>query len=211
MADTTATATTTVSAPPAPLPVREAQKRYTRTRLLDAAADLFSTRGYGSTSIEAIAAAAGASRATVYLHFASKSELALALREALDGFDTDHAQLRDVACRPSEVVVSRWLGGFLEHVTVRTHYATALRSARYEDPKVRATLDADFATSTDALARELSQSRGWDPEHTRVIATLLLRQLDIATDAWVRTDWDVHRTTVQHALTTTWIALLQHP
>jgi AcrR family transcriptional regulator len=191
-----------------PTRVREAQKQFTRARLLEAAADLFSTKGYASTSVGEIAQAAGATRATVYLHFASKSELALALREVLSGFDADHARLRDVACRPSHVTVSSWLGDFLEHVASRTTYAAALRCAQHEDPTVRATLDAEFSLSTDALAGQLAETRGWDHEHTRVIATVLLRQLDIATDVRLRTDWAVHRTAVQQALTTTWVALL---
>lgn len=47
--------------------------------LLDAAARVFTTRGYDRTTVADITAAAGVSRATLYVYFASKEEVFLAL------------------------------------------------------------------------------------------------------------------------------------
>jgi AcrR family transcriptional regulator len=47
----------------------------TRTRVLDAAAEAFEERGYGATSIAAIAAAAGVSSETIYVRFGNKRTL----------------------------------------------------------------------------------------------------------------------------------------
>jgi AcrR family transcriptional regulator len=47
----------------------------TRDRLLRAAADAFSERGYDGTRVADIAAAAGVSNGALYAHFASKAEL----------------------------------------------------------------------------------------------------------------------------------------
>jgi AcrR family transcriptional regulator len=47
----------------------------TRTRVLDAAAEIFEERGYGATSIAAIAAAAGVSPETIYVRFGNKRTL----------------------------------------------------------------------------------------------------------------------------------------
>jgi len=44
-------------------------------RITAAARQLFLTRGYGEASMDAVARAAGVSKATVYAHFASKEEL----------------------------------------------------------------------------------------------------------------------------------------
>jgi AcrR family transcriptional regulator len=49
----------------------------TRARLLEAAADLFSTRGYDGTSIHDIARAAGYTIGAIYRHFDSKSSILL--------------------------------------------------------------------------------------------------------------------------------------
>lgn len=47
----------------------------TRTRVLDAAAEIFEERGYGATSITAVAAAAGVSSETIYVRFGNKRTL----------------------------------------------------------------------------------------------------------------------------------------
>ena len=60
-------------------PHRADQARVTRRTIVDAAASLFSARGYAAVSIDAIAEAAGVSRATV---FASVGGKPVVLREA---------------------------------------------------------------------------------------------------------------------------------
>jgi AcrR family transcriptional regulator len=52
-----------------------------RTRILDAAYDLFSRRGVRGVGIDAVIAAAGVSRMTLYRHFRTKQELVLAYLE----------------------------------------------------------------------------------------------------------------------------------
>jgi len=51
----------------------------TRTRILDIARELFTTQGYGSTSIAQIAERLGTSKAALYYHFKSKEEILDAL------------------------------------------------------------------------------------------------------------------------------------
>ena len=51
---------------------REKDKAETRQRIVDAALRIFRERGYEQTSMSHIAAAAGTSRANLYLHFSSK-------------------------------------------------------------------------------------------------------------------------------------------
>lgn len=55
--------------------MRDAQKRFTRLRLIEAAKGVFAENGYASATIEDITNAAGASRATFYLHFKGKAEI----------------------------------------------------------------------------------------------------------------------------------------
>jgi AcrR family transcriptional regulator len=62
------------------LPLRQQQAAFTRDRLLGAGRQIFSASGYLSATVDEIARAAGASRATFYLHFkGGKRELAAAL------------------------------------------------------------------------------------------------------------------------------------
>jgi len=55
---------------------RDAQKRATRGALAEAAIDLFTTKGFDETRVEDIAAAAGVTARTFFLHFGSKEAAA---------------------------------------------------------------------------------------------------------------------------------------
>ena len=69
-------------------PLREAQARETRRLVVRAAAGLFETEGYGATTIDAVAAAAGVSRKTVFSAVGGKLELLkLGLDWAIAGDD----------------------------------------------------------------------------------------------------------------------------
>ncbi len=58
---------------------REERKQQTRTSLLDAAAEVFSRRGFHAASVDEVAETAGFSKGAVYSNFASKEDLFLAL------------------------------------------------------------------------------------------------------------------------------------
>ncbi|HMN30494.1 MAG TPA: helix-turn-helix domain-containing protein, partial [Caldilineaceae bacterium] len=62
---------------------RPQRQQQTRERLLDAAVEVFSRRGYHAASVEEISEAAGFSKGAVYSNFASKEELFLALLDRL--------------------------------------------------------------------------------------------------------------------------------
>jgi len=53
----------------------DGRKAQTQARILEAAASLFTTRGYERTSIRSIAAQAGVSRAAIFWHFGNKAGL----------------------------------------------------------------------------------------------------------------------------------------
>lgn len=54
-----------------------------RERLLEAGTKLFASRGYAGTSVEAITASADVAKGSMYVHFASKEALILALMEKM--------------------------------------------------------------------------------------------------------------------------------
>ncbi|WP_244159847.1 TetR/AcrR family transcriptional regulator [Cupriavidus alkaliphilus] len=97
---------------------RRARRKQARPQeLVSAAVDLFVARGYSATRLEDVASAAGVSKGTVYLYFASKEELfkavvqqnllpALAEGEAfIDAFEgTTEALLRQILMRWWELV-----------------------------------------------------------------------------------------------------------
>jgi AcrR family transcriptional regulator len=66
-------------------PLRQARALETRRAIVDAAASLFAEQGYGATSVDAIAAAAGVGRATVFALFRGKPALLKAAYDAAFG------------------------------------------------------------------------------------------------------------------------------
>ncbi len=68
------------------------QAEITRQQIIDAAREVFLTKGVSKTSLEQIAACAGVTRGAVYWHFKNKTELFHAMREQvflplIDGLD----------------------------------------------------------------------------------------------------------------------------
>lgn len=80
-------------------PRKATGSRGKRESVLDAAVDVFLSRGFDQTSMDAVAAQAGVSKTTVYAHFGDKVELFHAVIErgssSLD-FDLDQAMLSSV-------------------------------------------------------------------------------------------------------------------
>src|SRR4051794_12137863 len=122
--------------------LRSAQANATRRAIVDAAAALFIERGYGATSVDAIAEAGGVSRKTVFTSVGGKLEaLKLALDWAIAGDDAPVPVLE------------------------RPHVQAGLR-----EPDARRILQ-DFATNilevmgrTAALMRVLESAAGLDAE-----------------------------------------------
>jgi AcrR family transcriptional regulator len=56
-------------------PLRQAQRDLTRSRIRDAARDLFYQQHYDTTTMDEIALAAGLRRSTLYLHYKDKAEI----------------------------------------------------------------------------------------------------------------------------------------
>lgn len=83
-------------------PLREAHARATRRAVVRAAIGLFAARGYVATSFDAIAAAAGVGRATVFAHFPTKAALVKAAYDVSLVGDDEPIALRD---RPESLAV----------------------------------------------------------------------------------------------------------
>ncbi|HZG92179.1 MAG TPA: helix-turn-helix domain-containing protein [Pseudonocardia sp.] len=124
---------------------RAARTRATRRRIVDAATELFVTSGYGSTTLEQVAARAGVAVQTVYFHFGNKRNL---LKEAVDvaavGDDEPVALLdRDWlaqarAERDPRRVLALWVSAGREILGRVGSIMGAVREAAATDPEMAA-------------------------------------------------------------------------
>ncbi|MEV8547211.1 TetR/AcrR family transcriptional regulator [Streptomyces sp. NPDC051572] len=98
----------------------------TREQLLDAAIDLFGSKGFTSTSMKDLAAAAGVRAPAIYNHFSSKERiLAAALVWALEDFKHHVIDTDDPAGEP----VARLENLVRKHVTYQLEHSKMVRSA----------------------------------------------------------------------------------
>lgn len=115
--------------------LREAQRQLTRERLVDAAVSLFGQRGFRAVTIEQIAGAAGANRATFYLHFRNKEDVANAIGDRL----VPHIQAKfaalDALVDPTRDEVRAWLAsGMADQTEERRNLLAVATEANVADP-----------------------------------------------------------------------------
>jgi len=130
--------------------MRAAQREFTRSRLVDAAIEVFAQRGYAQATINEIALRAGATRATFYLHFKSKSEV---LPELVDRgrehFHRIYEELSPVVADPSFEGVRNWLAGAMREWEAVRDFAAPVFAASILEPGSRpgsSILDLDVHT-----------------------------------------------------------------
>jgi AcrR family transcriptional regulator len=117
---------------------RQRQAAQTRADILAAARRLFTERGYAATTIEAIAAEAEASEATVYSGFGSKRGLLLAFQQQMqENVDREKRvhEFHDAAGNPAEQIAVA-VGISLSFPAQYGDIIAVMLSARGMDPDV---------------------------------------------------------------------------
>jgi AcrR family transcriptional regulator len=163
------------------LPLRQQQAAFTRDRLLEAGRRVFSASGYLSATAGEIARAAGASRATFYVHFkGGKRELAAAL---LDESLPRAARFRELdALLDEDSPLLRkqlygWLAERLDALADSTNGSQALVQAAMVEPD----LEAHLLRSCETLIDSLDGYLGSVPAPARAGARNRALLLEIAT------------------------------
>jgi AcrR family transcriptional regulator len=91
------------------LSIREEQKQRTRERLLDAAYEVFKEVGFRSATVDEIMKRAAANRATFYLHFNDKLDIAAGLGRRSTARVAERFRLLDRLVSPTRDDVRAWL------------------------------------------------------------------------------------------------------
>lgn len=131
-------------------PLRQAQRDLTRSRIKNAARDLFYDKHYDTTTMEEIAEAAGLRRSTLYLHYKDKAEI------LVDIIVEYTPKARDVLAtlpgpKPSLEVVHTWVKRVAKFVAKERAPLSIIQEAR-----ARSRDAAEF----DAVIQELLRAMG---------------------------------------------------
>ena len=113
-----------------------------RRQILDVAVEAFAARGYAGTSMREIAAAAGVTKPVLYLHFASKDRLYVALLEEISGALTRQSEDAMAAETPPRERVRAAIAAFFAYAeerpaAVRVLLAGGLGDAELERESAR--------------------------------------------------------------------------
>jgi AcrR family transcriptional regulator len=81
--------------------VKVTQRQETYDKIVSAALDLFVSRGYEGTTVDAIAEAAGVTKGAIYFHFATKDDVLLALLDLVESNFVDPMDRRVRRAGPS--------------------------------------------------------------------------------------------------------------
>jgi AcrR family transcriptional regulator len=148
---------------------------------MEVAQQLFAAQGYPETTVDDIARAAGASRATFYLHFKSKAELMGASIDAsvpmaVETYHVLDEQLADDGPRlPSRL--RGWLAEWLERWTSGAQASHAMLQATMLEPEV----ETHYLRLSEALVNSLEGYFGRMPAAERATARERALVLEIMT------------------------------
>lgn len=186
------------------LPIREQQKLMTRERLLNAAVKVFLERGYADTTIDEIAAAAAAGRATFYLHFRGKLDL---MRDLIQEREEQNEVLigelqaiRDLTHESLE----EWLGRFVSHWASQGDRFLVGLQAIGSEPELAAQLDTGISLMTDVLKEWIVKLRDIEDNEATLRSELLVNSLQRACRALVSNPDLYDQALVTKVLTDIW-------
>jgi AcrR family transcriptional regulator len=197
--------------PPArrPTSLRAAQREFTRNRILDAATEAFLDRGYTATTIDDIVSDAGTTRATFYLHFKAKADLALELLDgAREASSQLWVQLAPVVREGNREPVRAWLDSALDYWEEWGPSIALVREAAVVEPAVRARLFRDRDIAVQAVVTGLDEAGRFDQRVRPLRGLLAFAQLAELFDHFLDAGWDFQREDVLDALTDGWVAVL---
>jgi AcrR family transcriptional regulator len=156
--------------------LRERKKQQTRTAIADAAAMLFSERGFHQVTVDEVASAAGVSKQTVFNHFATKEDLVF--DRAAEVQELMVAAIRDRPPGTSLVAAFRALTqGFWMRIAdlPGDRPQAGFFKIVHETPSLQAYTRELGARINDALTTVIAEEAGADAgdHRPRVVATAL--------------------------------------
>jgi AcrR family transcriptional regulator len=197
--------------PPKPT-LREAQKQFTRQRLLDAAAVSFEEKGYARTTIDDIVSGAGATRATFYLHFGAKSDI---VREFMETIWTDVTDVYDglgtAVASADRAALREWFSATFRYWETLRSFAHVREEAMMLDPELRRVSDTTFEIGVRAIVKAVRQRYGYSEAESRARATLVLAQLEMVFRRWMLYGWESDEELVIDIVTEMWMAAFAAP
>jgi AcrR family transcriptional regulator len=193
--------------------LREAQRRFTRQHILDAATEVFIERGYIASTVEHIIERAGTSRGTFYSYFRSKTDVIAELNAALaPQIHASYSRLDDALHARSPEALREWFSLTIEWCVRDGGLMPVWEQARATEPEQNAQRQEFLRSVSDSMPHYLARWPTENQDEARLRIVLLSVQLDAFFLHSPPRDMDAaDRTLVAHVLTNIWYESLQAP
>lgn len=198
--------------------LREAQKQMTRRLLLDAGLELFKTKGYGATTIDDIATAAGTTRVTFYAYFPSRGALMKAiidepLNEALERVRSpEHGSTaQDLVATVADgtrEAIEAWLRRVSESWPIIHPIIRIARDAAAVEPELANLIERWLEEPISDIEDGLTKAGRLEPYQRHFRGVLAMAELDYVAQNWSNSDWKLTREQMLDELATSWTRLL---
>lgn len=116
------------------LTIRERHRQMTREAILEAACAVFQESGLRAATVDQITTRAKVNRATFYLHFKDKTDVAASLARRLVSRGKEHYGELGALKSPTRTQVRKWVEGYLEFVTEHRMLSLMLTEAISTEP-----------------------------------------------------------------------------
>ncbi|PTR30542.1 TetR family transcriptional regulator [Rhodococcus sp. OK519] len=194
--------------------LRDEQKRWTRTRLLEAAREEFSARGYAAVTVDDIAAAVGCSRATFYLHFPGKLEAlrAISLEKMVPSAFAFYEDLDRVLDTGSRDEFTAWVERAIDWFDGCKEMLPAWDEAVALEPSFRETSRDAIVALPNSMTRYLARWPHDRQGEARLRVELLVTQLERFFTRWaLQGTIEIPRDQAAGVLTDIWFPALTSP
>jgi AcrR family transcriptional regulator len=165
-----------------------------RRQLLDAALEIFVSRGYHAAAMDEIAERAGVSKPVLYQHFPGKLELYLALLdESVDGLvDTVRSALRSTPENKQRVGAT--FGAYFEFVGGHDEaYRLVFESDLSNEPAVRARLDRVQQECADLVSQVVKEDAGISDDEARLLSIAMVGMAQVSARYWLSSHGHITR------------------
>ncbi|MBL1076307.1 TetR/AcrR family transcriptional regulator [Nocardia sp. 2] len=194
--------------------LRDEQKRLTRSRLIEAAKQLFTTQGYAPVRVDDIAAAVGCSRATFYLHFTGKPDVLRAIAEqgTLPSVQHFYEDLDHVLDSGSREEFAAWMRRAIEWFQEYKDLLPAWDEATTLEPEFREVAREGILALPNVMTSYLSRWPEAQQDEAKLRIELLVAQLERFFTRWaMQGTLDVTAEQAAVVLTDIWYPALQTP
>jgi AcrR family transcriptional regulator len=156
-----------------------------RIQLLDAASDVFTSRGYHAAAMDDIADAAGVSKPVLYQHFPSKLDLYLALLDQSCDRLVDVVQEALASTDDNADRVIATVAAFYEFVSSSGEFRFVFESDLTGDGAVQRRLSRVNDEISDAIATVIAEDTSLRPQQAKLLAVSLVGIAQVSARYWI--------------------------